>query len=154
MTMIREERPRKGSFDYLLEPLRDDVWNEPPVRDYAPAIPPPPPEPPRPPKVTVNIEIVHRQPQKAKPRSGLSNAVIIWIIAFGLILLAIANGHAQERWTSYRQGWQTFHQGDDGSTGRSYKQGFTTYTDMQLPDGSTSHCRSYKQGWQTITECN
>lgn len=144
--------PAPGSFDYLLRDIDREVFREVGVDHPSPPPQEPPREPPRGPRVRVEIEIIeHRQGRPRAVRSGIS---VFWWLLLGLMLLG-AVAHAQPtQWRSYKQGFLTMHEGNNGWSGRSYDQGFMRYTDMNGPDGTTLHCRSYKQDWQVITECD
>ena len=68
-------QPPRGAFDYLLDPIRDQLQPPPPPRERGGGGSPP--------RVRIEIEITERRPVKRRPGLGL----IGWLL-FGLGLLA------------------------------------------------------------------
>ena len=167
MTLVREEQPPPGSFDYLLTgpPIMDKPvpgrrgWWKAATPETPKAMAPPPPPPVRrggnPCRVRVEIEIIDSRARKRaeRQRSRWATAILLWVIVAVVLLLGRATGHA-ENWTSYQDSWITRYHGDAGSSALSYRQGFTTIFQMTGKDGRTTECRSYQQGFQTITRCD
>jgi hypothetical protein len=83
MTKLDLSRPpRRGAFDYLLEPIRDEV----------PQAPPPPPKLPEPPRrpqpIHINIEINARAPQQAPQKPGRRLGVLTNLLLAVLVAVA------------------------------------------------------------------
>ena len=160
--------PPPGAFDYLLDLKRPAAYEppRPPRRKVvAPrAVVPPPPPPERggggnqPPRLRIEIEIVHRPATEARRGASAWWAVVLLWATVLAILLGLALPVRADDWRTSKHGWETRIDGTgpDGSqwSGRQYKQGFTTFTDLYGQDGRAVHCRTVKTGWQTRTECN
>jgi hypothetical protein len=153
-----------GEFDYLLDPTHKApevvLSRKPPeavVRKVtAPETGAPPPTPPERPggRPVIRVEIEINQGGVARVKPGYSGRVVLAAVIWVIVLLILATLARAETWTSRRDGFMTRYQSDDGGTAQSYQQGFMTYYDQTLPDGSVRHCESYQQGFQTVLRCN
>jgi hypothetical protein len=117
-----------------------------------------PPQPPEhggdPQRIHIMIEIVQRQPQRRGYRfDTVTLALLIIALLAALAGCTAAQAQPTSR-QSYRQGFVTRYQSDNGWIGNSYEQGGTTFSEFTGPHGETQHCRSWRQGWQTFTECD
>jgi len=140
--MLKPKTPKRGAFDYLLGPIKEET-------PYAPP-PPPPSEPPRrPQQIKVEIIIEDRRGAPAAPRKR-SGSLFWWVLAIGL-LVALA-GHAEE-WRSYELGGTVFSESTDGWSGRSYRLGNTVYEEYSKPGERTVRCSSYRLGQTNYTSC-
>ena len=79
--MITTRKPRRGTFDYLLDPIRDEVPHPPaplvlPERDG------------RPPRIQVEIEIIQGRQASPQPRRGGGALLLTLLIVALLVALA------------------------------------------------------------------
>jgi hypothetical protein len=95
-------------------------------------------------RIHIEIEIVDRRAQPARPCFG----VLQLLLALLLLSLLFGRGHAQPtNWQSYELGSTCYYQGTDAEggnwNGSSYRLGGTTYFDGYGPNGERRHCESY-----------
>jgi len=140
-TMVKQDVPPRGSFDYLLKGI-------PPPDNYYP--PPPPPAPVQTggpdvvlPRVTVNIEITDAKRQ-AEPRKGHAWVWLVWLVLITALMMGCA--HAQDRWRGVGR--------DDTVRGQSWQQpDGTTRTDWRFHDGTVKTCTIRQLDDRIYTEC-